>query len=67
MEGIMKNKAKLLTTLTAASMMLTTAGQMNVFAKGSAVTPGELNKVPGSTNTSKRDCWRKILKRQIKK
>ena len=63
----MKNKAKLLTTLTAASMMLTTAGQMNVFAKGSAVTPDELNKVPGSTNTSKRDLLEENLVKANKK
>ena len=67
MEGIMKNKAKLLTTLTAASMMLTTAGQMNVFAKGSAVTPDELNKVPGNTNTSKRDLLEENLVKANKK
>lgn len=67
MEGIMKNKAKLLTMLTATSMMLTTAGQMNVFAKGSAVTPDELNKVPGSTNTSKRDLLEENLVKANKK
>ena len=63
----MKNKAKLLTMLTATSMMLTTAGQMNVFAKGSAVTPDELNKVPGSTNTSKRDLLEENLVKANKK
>ena len=48
-------------------MMLTTAGQMNVFAKGSAVTPDELNKVPGSTNTSKMDLLEENLVKANKK
>ena len=49
----MKNKSKLLTGFAAASMVITQAGQLNVFAKGAAMDSTENHLVFENTNAKK--------------
>lgn len=49
----MKSKSKLLTGFAAASMVITQAGQLNVFAKGAAMDSTENHLVLENTNAKK--------------
>ena len=50
---LMKNKSKLLTGFAAASMVITQAGQLNVFAKGAAMDSTDNHLVSENTNAKK--------------
>lgn len=64
----MINKSKTLTSLSAASMVITQAGQMSVFAKGATADPDEtLNKVPAEKEEVKVEKTQKeLLEEQIR-
>ena len=49
----MKSKSKLLTGFAAASMVITQAGQLNVFAKGAAMDSTENHLISENTNAKK--------------
>lgn len=54
-------KQKVLTSLAAASMVLTQAGQMSVFAKGATADGTDINSTPANKEESKIEKTKKEL------